>query len=97
MEKVHAEKETPIKENGLSKCVLNIGKLKLNLYVDVTSNDSAGLVIRSYYPLEPGDILDFKHHMEAGTGIVKWSIKEEDNNFIAGVNFVKDQAQVCCI
>lgn len=48
----------------------------------------AGIGLRTYYPLEQGQVVYFKKGVSRTTGIVAWSSRDEDNNCIAGVRFV---------
>ncbi len=69
---------------------LEFGRSKLNLDVEVIDINKAGLIFRTYYPLEPGDMLSFNSGIRRIEGIVKWSTKDIDNNYSVGVNFIDD-------
>ena len=95
MEKMKKGKRKPQrKTNNCFPSTLKLGELELNLNVEVVDIDGAGLVFRTYYPLEPGDILSFKAGIKIMEGIVKWSNKDIDNNYSVEVNFI-DGALTC--
>jgi DNA-binding response OmpR family regulator len=70
----------------LSFCITDCDYI--NILCGCLDISKSGVGIKTYYPLERGQVVFFNKGVSSKAGIVAWSNKDENNNFRAGLRFI---------
>ncbi len=89
-------------ENGLSKesfrqceVILDLGGFQITLEADILDITDERAVFITYYPIEPGQIVELSNGRRYGSGVVKQNVRNGDNTFKIVMNFLKEEVLLC--
>ena len=70
----------------LSFCITDCDYI--NILCGCLDISKSGVGIKTYYPIERGQVVFFNSGVSSKAGIVAWSNKDGNNNFRAGLKFI---------